>query len=108
MSAPPIRPRMQKHRTAPCTHVSNKSRSGCVDREHIVAVDAFIRQAECGGARYDSRAAGHAGGSRFVGIYVVFAHKQHRQVVNARPIERLEQRPAIERAITEKSDYDAV
>src|SRR5206468_5044236 len=36
------------------------------------------------------------------------AHKEHRQVVNARPIERLEQRPAIERAITEKSNYDAV
>ena len=77
-------------------------------RSHVVAVDARRRHAERCGARAGPRPAVTLVGAGEGGDAVVLAHEQHRQPVERGPVEPLEERPAVDRAVAEEAGDDRV
>ena len=63
---------------------------------------ASLARGACGRAG----AAGQLIGPRGRGVFVVFANEQHRQVKNTGPIQALQERSTIDRAIPEEAHHD--
>jgi len=77
-------------------------------REHVVAVHLHRRQAQALGARRGALARRHRAAGRGGAPAVVLADEQHRQAVHLGPIERFEERAAVDRAVAEEAHRDRV
>ena len=82
----------------PCRHL--------VHRLCVVAIDLCRRQSERLGPRRDPLASGHRLGRCGRRNPVVLAYEQHRQTVHLRPVQTLQKRAAIGRAIAKKTGDD--
>ena len=92
---------MQEMRAVAAPHGRDCDLCRIVDRHRVVAVDRDRRDAERLGALDHAGPRGHAVGARERRDAIVLAHEQHRQLVQHRPVQPLEERPAIDRAVAE-------
>ncbi|MDT4848788.1 hypothetical protein FQZ97_828890 [compost metagenome] len=77
-------------------------------REHVVAVDLRGRDVHRRGARRGAVAGRHRASCGGGAPAVVLADEEHGQVVHAGPVQRFEERAAVDRAVAEEADRDVV
>ena len=99
---------MQEVRPLAAPHRRDRDRRPHRRPQHVVAVDRDRRDAERLGALGDARPRRDAVGAREGRDAVVLAHEQHRQLVERRPVQPFEERPAIDRAVAEHAGRDRV
>lgn len=99
---------MQQPRSAAAAHLGHQPRRGRVHREHVVAVDLRGRDAQRFGTRRGTFARGHRAARGGRAPAVVLADEQHRQLVHAGPVQRLEEGAAVDRAVAEEADRERV
>ncbi|MNV46251.1 hypothetical protein D3C71_1380750 [compost metagenome] len=100
---------MQQARAAARANAGDQLRRSLAHGQHIVAIDLGRGNAQRLGARARGlRAGGHGRRARGRGNLVVLADEQHRQLVDLRPVQRFEKRPAVDRAIAKEADRNRV
>ena len=99
---------MQQMRAVAAPHGRDRALRRVIHRHHVVAVDRDRRDAERLGAIDHARPRRDAFAARERRDAVVLAHEQHRQLVEHRPVQPFEERPAIDRAVAEHAGRDRV
>src|ERR1035437_8585635 len=108
MTLDAVRDGMQQARAAARAYLRHQFCSSRVNREHIIAIHLHGCNVQAQSTRRSARAGGHRSAGRRCAPAVVLTDEQHWQLIDPGPVESLQKRTAVDRAVTKKTGCDAL